>query len=868
MTTNQGRQAWHLKTESEALAELGARPWEGLTPEEAARRRASSGANVLETAGKKGAWRILLGQFTDVLILVLLAAALIALFLGEPQDSVAILAVVLLNAALGFAQEYRAGKAIEALQRLAAPQVKVKRRGITEVIPARELVPGDIVILEAGSLVPADLRLLEAATLQINESTLTGESLPVEKASRPIRAERVPVADQRNMAFNGTIVSAGRGLGVVVRTGMSTELGKIARLLKEEVEVETPLQRRIARFGKNIAILVVGLCAIIFLAGLERGEAPMLMFLTALSLAVAAIPEALPTVVTVALALGVRVMSRRNALVRKLSAVEALGSVTVICSDKTGTLTENRMTVRELRAAGPEAEKRLFQALALSNDATVDASGALRGDPTETALLAAALAAGYVKADLAKEWPRVAELPFSADRGMMSTVHRHGDGRLVFVKGAPERIFERCRNALVTGGIGPFDTAEATAAVSDMASQGYRVLAFAFAELGNDARLLEASEIEQRLTFIGLVGLIDPPRKEAANAISLCLSAGIRPVMITGDHPETARAIARKIGILDDRREGILTGRQLSETTDRDLVNLAREIAVYARAAPEQKVRIVQALQAGGEVVAMTGDGVNDAPALKRADIGIAMGKGGTDVAREASRLILLDDDFATIVAAVREGRRIYDNIQKFIKFSLSGNSGVLFALFLAPLIGLPMPLLPIQILWVNLVTDGLPGLALAFEPEERGIMSRPPRDPQESVFTRSLWQHCLWVGLLTGGVMLGTLAYAFGSGNPRWQSMAFTVLALGKMGHVLAIRSERESLLAIGLLSNRPVLGAVLLTIGLQLTCLYIPGFNSVLGTASLTRAELASCVAVASIVFIAVEGEKWIRRRKRKFF
>lgn len=851
---------WHLKTDAETLADLETSVDSGLDQKEVERRRETFGPNVFEGAKQKNPWKILLGQFSDFLILVLLAAALIAVFLGEPEDSIAILAIVLLNGILGFAQEYRAEKAMEALKRLVAPRARVRRLGEIISIPSSELVPGDIVLLESGNLVPADLRVIESASLEINESTLTGESSPVAKVRQEIGAESSAVAEQKNMAFKGTIVGSGRGTGVVVRTGMSTELGKIANLLRKEVEVDTPLQRKIARFAKNIAFLVAGLCTVIFVVGLVRGEAPVLMFLTALSLAVAAIPEALPAVVSVALALGARVMSKRNALVRKLSAVEALGSVTTICSDKTGTLTENRMTARAVRAATADAEPFLYKILALSNDANVGEGGVLQGDPTETALLAAARGAGFDKSNLEREYPRIAEIPFSAERGMMTTVHRQGNERLVFSKGAPERLLKRCTKSI--GGV--FDTSKLETDAGELASQGYRVLAFAFARMPDDSSLIDIGALESNLTFVGFAGLIDPPREEAKAAIELCFKAGIRPVMLTGDHPATAIAIAGRLGLLVEGRSGVITGEQLSQLTVENLEERAKSVAVYARVAPEQKIQIVKALQAMGEIVAMTGDGVNDAPALKRADVGVAMGKGGTDVAREASHLILLDDNFATIVTAVSEGRRIYDNIRKFVRFALSGNSGELWTLFLAPFFGLPTPLLPIQILWVNLVTDGLPGLALAFEPEEKDVMQRPPRNPKESIFSRGLWQHSVWVGLLTGGITLGTLAYAYRTENSHWQSMGFTVLALTQMGHVLAIRSEKESLFSVGLFSNLYVFGTVALTIALQLMSLYVQAFNTVLKLSPLNWRELAACFALSSVVFIAVEIEKWLRRRK----
>lgn len=862
------RGAWYRKTKDEILSEHATTLREGLTREEVLRRREAFGTNVIQEATRKSPWRILLAQFSDFLVLVLIGAAVVAGFLGEPQDVIAIVAIVLLNAVLGFVQEYRAERAMEALKALAAPHARIRRHGQILQVPAFELVPGDVVLIEAGNVVPADLRLVEAAQLRIDESTLTGESVPVEKQSEAIEAEHLPVADQKNMAFKGSLVTSGRATGIVVDTGMRTELGRIATLLREEIEVKTPLQNRLARFAKNLALIVVFICIVLFAIGLSRGEEPVQMFLTALSLAVAAIPEALPAVVTVALAIGAKSMSSRAALVRKLPAVEALGSVTTICTDKTGTLTLNRMRVHAFHVAGsfseslPVAESgaraepwtSLLRGLALNNDAFVGDKREIQGDPTEIALLEAAQDAGHDKARLELETPRIAEIPFSSERGMMSTVHQEGGSRVVFVKGAPERVLPLC--------VGIEAETEARAA-REMAEKGLRVLAFAYRRMEGNSDVVDLAGLERELVFLGLVGLMDPPRPEAGEAIRLCKTAGIHVVMITGDHPSTAASIARQLGILETGRMRVMTGRELSELSDDEFQRQAKEVSVYARVAPEQKIRIVKALQSAGEIAAMTGDGVNDAPALRRADVGVSMGKGGTDVAREASHMILLDDNFATIVEAVREGRRIYDNIRKFVRFALSGNSGEIWTLFLAPFLGLPLPLLPIHILWVNLVTDGLPGLALAVEPEERRVMSRPPRRPQESIFAHGLWQHTVWVGLLTAGATLGTLAWAYHTGHAHWQSMAFTVLTLIQMGHVLAIRSEFDSLFTQGLRSNLPLLGAVVLTFFLQMATLYVPAFNAVFKTQPLSGEELAACLVVSSVVFIAVEIEKWVRRR-----
>ncbi|MCM2328651.1 MAG: cation-translocating P-type ATPase, partial [Lysobacter sp.] len=735
-------------------------------------------------------------------------------------------------------------------------------------IAARDLVPGDLVLLEAGNIVPADLRLVEAARLKVQEAALTGESVPVDKQVKPLASAEASLGDRTNMAYKGTIVTYGRGRGIVAATGMATELGRIATLLQSATEGQTPLQRRLAHFGRRLALAALGICAIVFAAGMLRGEPLVLMFLTAVSLAVAAIPEALPAVVTVALAMGAGKMAQRNALVRRLPAVESLGSVTVICSDKTGTLTQNRMRVARLWSGTvhegpadtlPETEPwpQLARAMALCNDAEEDASGELQGDPTETALHAAAREAGYEKAVLAEAMPRVMELPFDSDRKRMTTVHRDGDGHLALTKGAPESVVPRCTRVATAAGEVAIDAPAVLAEAERMAAEGLRVLAVASRRWEGLPSGDDVDRVEEGLTFLGLVGLIDPPREEAAAAVAECVSAGIKPVMITGDHPVTARAIAGALGILGEG-EAVIDGTELASLSPEDLRERAGRAAVYARVNPEQKIRIVEALQARGEIVAMTGDGVNDAPALNRADVGIAMGRSGTDVAREASHLVLLDDNFATIVTAVREGRRIYDNIRKFIRYAMTGNLGEIWTIFLAPFLGLPIPLLPIHILWVNLVTDGLPGLALAVEPAERGLMRRPPRPPQENVFARGMWQHIVWVGLLLGGVCVGTQAWAHASGVAHWQTMVFTVLALSQLGHVLAIRSERESLFSLGVFSNLPLAATVGFTVALQLAVIYVPWLNGIFHTQPLSARELALCFALSSVVFVGVEIEK----------
>jgi len=862
---------WHCLDSEGAAVHLETDPDKGLSAGIAASRLAQTGPNVLHEATRRHPLVMLASQFTDFMILVLIAAAVIAGIVGEPQDSIAIVVIVLLNGIIGFVQEYRAERAMAALKKMASPQARVIRDGQSSMIDATDLVPGDLVELEAGNIVPADLRLTELAALKVDESALTGESQPVEKQLAVLREADLPMGDRLNLAYKGTVATYGRARGLVVATGMQTELGKIATLLSGE-SGKTPLQKRLARFGQHLALVVLAICAIIFVAGWLRGEDPLVMLLTAVSLAVAAIPEALPAVVTISLALGAARMVKQNALIRRLPAVETLGSVTTICSDKTGTLTQNRMqvdrvlTAGETRPALQDAQRApwrdLGMAMALCNDAEADTEGKLTGDPTETALLEAAQAAGFGKRDWQENFPRLAELPFDSGRARMSTLHRDGEGVLMLVKGAPEGMLPLCVEQLATTGTTAIDRTALQDEAEQMAAQGLRVLAFALKRLPGIPDVLDADTLETGLVFVGLAGLIDPPRPEAAESVAACKTAGIVPVMITGDHPATARAIAARLGIIGNGGR-VLTGSDLARMSPEDFEREAESVRVYARINPEQKIRIVQALQDKGEFVAMTGDGVNDAPALKMADIGVAMGKGGTDVAREAAAMTLLDDNFATIVHAVREGRRIFDNIRKFVKYTMTSNSGEIWTIFLAPFMGLPIPLLPIHILWINLVTDGLPGLALANETAERDVMRRPPRPPRESIFARGMWQHILWVGLLMGGVTLLTQAWALHTGSAHWQSMVFTVLTLSQLGHVLAIRSERESLFTQGVLSNRMLIGALLLTFALQMAVLYVPWLNPIFRTEPLSLAELAACLALSSVVFVAVEIEKALARR-----
>jgi Ca2+-transporting ATPase len=862
----QQNKLWHTLEQAEVLRELGTDAAKGLTPAEAQRRLGLYGKNQLQEKTRRHWSTMFAAQFTDLMIVILLVAAVIAGFIGEPQDSIAIIVIVLLNAVVGFVQEFRAERVMAALRAMAAHKARVVRAGQVQELEATELVPGDLVMLAAGDVVPADIRLTETARLQAEEAALTGESVPVEKNIAASDDPEATLGDRSGMVYKSTLVTDGRGCGVVVATGMQTELGRIAALLSTE-SGKTPLQKRLARFGRRLAGVVIVICAILFISGWLRGEPLVTLFLTAVSLAVAAIPEALPAVVTISLALGAARMVRQQVLIRRLPAVETLGSVTYICTDKTGTLTENRMQAVTFYAAGntgnalselPDWHK-LGRILALCNDAGRDAGGELRGDPTEIALLAAVPEAQ--QAEWLQHYPRLAELPFDSVRARMSTLHRDGNKVLMLVKGAPEQLLPLCSSQLDTADNSPIDPQTAEVA-AQIAASGKRVLACAMKVLDAVPNVLDADKLETDLIFAGLAGLIDPPRPGVQQAVADCIQAGIKPLMITGDHPATASAIAAELGIARPDAP-VMTGAELAELSEAELTNEVATTQVFARTNPEQKIRIVAALQSRGEFVAMTGDGVNDAPALKRADIGVAMGRNGTDVAREAASMVLLDDNFATIVRAVREGRRIFDNIRHFVKYTMTSNAGEIWTLFLAPFMGLPIPLLPIHILWINLVTDGLPGLALAAEPAEKNVMDRPPRPPNESMFAHGMWQHILWVGLLIGGLSIMTQAWAISAGKEHWQTMVFTVLTLSQMAHVMAIRSERDSLLKLGLFSNRPLLIAVALSVGLQLAVIYVPALQPIFKTGPLTAGELLFCFAVSAIVFLAVEAEKFCVRR-----
>ncbi|SEA25950.1 Ca2+-transporting ATPase [Desulfuromusa kysingii] len=835
----------------------------GLSGDRAAARLQEVGGNQLRDERKRSVLQMIYEQYRNPMIVLLLVAALISGVIGEFKDTFVILIIVILNSLIGFIQEYRAEKALAALKQLAAPFATVRREGQILQVPADELVPGDVLFLETGAIIPADVRLNEVHSLKVDESALTGESVAIEKTVECLNHANLPLCERRNMVYRGTMVTYGHGSGYVTATGMNTEMGRIAHLLDTTEKIKTPLQKRLERVGRNLALVTLLICGIVFVAGLLRGEDIVVMFLTAVSLVVAAVPEALPAVVTISLALGARRLVLQNSLIRRLPAVETLGSTTFICTDKTGTLTLNQMNVEQLFDAAYErvesapfpADDPLLLALALNNDIRIDAEGKPLGDPTEVALYLNVQQLGYDPQRLKQEYPRIGEIPFSSERQAMSTLHRTPSGEvLIFCKGSFEAVSARCQW---------FDHVAAESCLTTMATDGLRILAFAWNRLKKVPSDLAVLDLETNLHFIGLSGALDPPRKESAAAVRQCREAGITPVMITGDHPLTAIRIAARIGIVSSVDARVISGSELTALSHEQLVDVAGEVRVYARVAPEQKLRIVAALQERGESVAMTGDGVNDAPALKRAEIGIAMGITGTDVAKEAAEMVLLDDNFATIVKAVREGRVVYANLRKFFKYILACNAGEIWTIFLAPFLGLPLPLLPIHILWINLVTDGAPGLALAIEPAEKGIMRQNPIPPDESLFARGIWQQILWIGLLMAASCLVTQKIAIVLGW-HWQTMVFTVLCYSQLFNSLALRSERQSLFRQGVTSNRLLLLAVAVSVAVQLGIIYVPALQMLFHTQALGIVELAFCFVMATIVFVAVELEKWLLRHQ----
>jgi Ca2+-transporting ATPase len=900
---------WHLATKADSLAILEVDADKGLSTEQVDQRWEIFGPNELEEHVGKSPWKMLWDQLTDTMVLVLMAAAVISVLISDWKDAIAIVAIVVLNAAIGFIQEYRAEQAMAALRQMASPHVKVRRAGKPLEIDTSNLVPGDIILLEAGAKVPADARLIEVANLRLEEASLTGESEPVDKNLDSLQGEHIPLGDRINMVYMGTIVTYGRGLAVVVKTGMDTELGRIAQMIQTVEDDQTPLQKRMDRMGRTLALAALGIVAVVFVLGLLRGEDPGEMFLTAVAMAVAAVPEGLPAVVAIALALGAQRMLRRQALIRKLPAVETLGSVTVISSDKTGTLTANEMQLKVLDVAGRTQEldwvpggeqpqvqfaslepalKLLVLGGALNNDAQLVTDPEspedflVLGDPTEGALVAAAANLGLGKDELDKFFPRVDEVPFSSERKRMSTIHAlqegssqilpdplvstriSSDNHLSFTKGAVDGLLEISNQVFIDGQVESMDQdwrLRIERASESMAADGLRVLGLAYKTIQVSDDEKAAEKAEQDLVFVGLFGMMDPPRPEAYEAVKISQTAGVRTIMITGDHPLTAERIAKDLGIAGDSRT--IAGRQLSTMSDEELEYVVATTNVFARVAPEHKLRIVSALQSRGEIVAMTGDGVNDAPALRKADIGVAMGITGTDVSKEASDMVLLDDNYATIVGAVREGRTIFSNIRKFIKYTMTSNAGEVIVMLLAPFFGLPLPLTALQILWINLVTDGFPGLALSVEPTEKGTMKRPPIAPDIGIFAGGLGRHIIWVGLLMGLVALGIGIWGWQTGNPYWSTMVFTTLTLSQMGHALAVRSDERSLFEQGISTNKAMLAAVSTTFALQLLITYWAPMQDIFKTLPLPPLELGISLGLSLVVFVAVEVEKFFKRR-----
>ncbi|MBC7328211.1 calcium-transporting P-type ATPase, PMR1-type [bacterium] len=868
----------------------------GLSEGEAEKRLQIYGPNELKETRRRHPLLMFLSQFADFLIIVLIAAAIISLLTGEITDFAVIIAVLILNALMGFIQEYRAEKAIQALKKMATPFARVIREGKVREIPSNQLVPGDIVLLESGMVVPADCRLIEAINLQVNEAPISGESLPVDKNTAPIE-EDAPLAERSNMVFSGTIITAGHGKAVVVNTGMRTEMGKITQFVEGSEEKKTPLQERMEQLGKWLGISALMICALILVVGVFQKRDMKEMFLTAVSLAVAAIPEGLPAVITISLALGARRMAKRNALIRKLSAVETLGCVTHICSDKTGTLTQNKMFAEVVYTNGklykvtgrgyepkgdfylndkridPLSEpnlKLLLEAGALCNDAHLVREGdewKIIGDPTEGALLVLAAKANISKQELESSYPRVAEVPFDSQRKRMSTIHRTQTGYIVFTKGALEGLLLLSNKIYENGIIRNLEKIEKEEILKlseEYAIRGMRILGLCFKQLAEEElREISSEALEKELVFLGFVGIVDPARPEAQEAIKICREAGIQPIMITGDQPATASAIAKDVGLVETETE-VMTGRELDKMSDEELFEHLQRTKVYARVSPEQKLRIVRLLRKFGYITATTGDGVNDAPALKEADIGVSMGITGTDVAKETSDMVLLDDNFATIVAAVEEGRVIYDNIRKFIRYILTTNLGEILTIFFSIIFKLPLPLRPVQILWINLLTDGLPAIALGVEPPEPGVMKRPPRDPKESIFAGGMVRHILlgglWMAICT---LLLFHYYQYSVNIDTARTMAFTTLSLFQMANVLAIRSERYSVLSIGFFSNPLLILAVISTLILQLCAIYIPLFQRFFHTVALSPLQLLISSAVASTIFFLIELDKYLSRK-----
>ena len=888
---------WFNKTVEEVEKELGTNKENGLSSKKVEENRAKYGLNELKEKKKESLIQKFIDQFKDFSIIVLIIAAIVSGVVGVMQgegftDTIIILIVVLLNAVIGVAQESKAEKSLEALKKLSAHAAKVIRNGKETAIPARELVPGDLVIIETGDYISADLRVIEAVNLKSQEASLTGESVPVEKRTDAIQETEVGVGDRKNMLFSSSLITYGRGKAIVVKTGMNTEVGKIADMINQTEDQETPLQKKLNSLGKTLGMAALTICAVIFVIGLLQGKEIIDMFMTAVSLAVAVIPEGLVAVSTIVLAIGVQKMVKKNAIVKKLPAVETLGSSTVICSDKTGTLTQNKMTVEKVfcndttsdieRAETNEDFRKLIYDCMLCNDSRVLENGEIAGDPTETALVDFALKLDY-PVSIMRENPRVAEVPFDSNRKLMSTVNGKDGKYIVYTKGGLDEILRKCDSYLYKGSVrhNLSDYAEWIRTNNEhMANEALRVLAFAYKEIDHVPSKYEMENLESGLTFIGMVGMIDPPREEAKKAVEKCKHAGIKTVMITGDHKATAVAIAKKIGILENDNEA-LTGLELDKISDEQLAKDVRKYSVYARVSPEHKVRIVKAWQKNGEIVAMTGDGVNDSPALKTADIGCAMGKVGTEVAKEAADVILTDDNFATIVSAVEEGRRIYDNILKVIQFLLSCNVGEVIVLLLATLfaptigrvfgiydISMIQVLLPIHILWINLVTDTFPALALAFDPANKDIMDRKPVKKDEGIFTKGRTFRIVYQGFMIG--LLTLAAYLIGIGSTKTaignltleetkievgQTMAFTVLAFSELIHVFNIRDNKNSIFKTGILGNSILIYAVVISALLMGVILVIPQLREIFSIPILPVGNIIETVLLIIAPVVIVE-------------
>ena len=891
-TTEARASIWHTLSVDEALQQLSA-GLTGLAGDEAAQRLRTNGPNELHVTTRTSAWRTFAAQFENVLILILLVATVVSGFLGHTLEAVVITIIVLFAVMLGFIQEHRAGRALEALREMAAPVARVLRDALETVVPARELVPGDVVLLRTGDRVPADARVIQAVNLAIDESALTGESAAVEKTTARFDDRQLSLGDRRNMTYAGTLVARGRGQAIVVATGMSTEFGRIAQMVETVEASRTPLQVNLDRLGATLGKATLAIVAVVVAVGLARGLPVIEMFLFGIALAVAAVPEALPAVVTISLAIGLRRMVKRKALVRRLPIVETLGSTSVICSDKTGTLTRNEMTVRQafvdgrlldLTGAGyeptgavldagrsvepPPNLRELVRACVLASDAQLvsrEGRWQVVGDPTEGALVVAARKVGFNPAELNEQEPRVAEIPFTSERRRMTTLHTTTPGQLAgsvaYSKGAADEILASCTSQLRSDdGVGPLDESgrEAIRAVERrMAGEGLRVLAVARKE---GAALEDA---ERQMTLLGLVAMMDPPRDEAKAAVQTCEAAGIRAVMITGDHPLTASTIARELGILT--RERVVSGRDLEAMSDADLQRDVADIAVYARVSPADKLRVVDAWQKRGRVVAMTGDGVNDAPALKKADVGIAMGIAGTDVSKEAAGMTLLDDNFATIVAAVEEGRIVFGNIKKYLMYLLSCNVGEIVLLAGTVIAGFPMPLTAVQILYVNLATDGLPALALAVDPPEPDLMGRKPRDPRVGIFTRPVVTMLLTAGVWSALVIVSLFVWLLRSGRPLEQVMAMTFvsLVLIQFFNAYNCRSDRLSIVR-GMFANRWLNLAIAWEVLLLVVIVYVPFFQRAFGTFSFSLADWMLMLALAFSIVPVLEIVKWMARRR----